>query len=85
MYISKWYYDGTVNRIMADYPNIAEHFYYVFCDQEYVFASYDLKEVKKFIKKIFPRQRENTSKIFFFVRDAVSNIKFSFADIVGID
>lgn len=44
------------DRYMFGYPNIAEHFYYLWLDDfildDIIFASYDLEEVKKFISQL---------------------------------
>ena len=46
--------DRIVDRIMFDYPNIAEHFYFLYWETmmrpDIIFGSYDLDEVKRFIE-----------------------------------
>lgn len=52
LYGSSFFLNDTEDRIMFDYPNIAEHFYYLYWDtgNDAVFGSYDLEEVKRFIE-----------------------------------
>lgn len=57
IYISEFYIDrDRRNRIMASYPNIAKHFYYVYLNygRDIYFASYDIEEVKRFITTFVP-------------------------------
>lgn len=58
IYISGFYIDrDRHDRIMASYPNIAKHFYYVYLDnRDIYFASYDLDEVKRFITTFIPER-----------------------------
>lgn len=45
----------TVDRIMLSYPNIAEHFYYLWMDsytRDIIFGTYDIEELKKFIGQL---------------------------------
>lgn len=59
IYISGFYINidnkDRYDRIMASYPNIAKHFYYVYLNnRDIYFASYDINEVKRFITTFVP-------------------------------
>lgn len=55
VYGSMFYINRTVDRVMFDYPETANHFYYLYAhtyQTEIIFASYSIAEVKCFIENM---------------------------------
>lgn len=54
VFANSFYINNKVDKILIDYPNIADHFYYLYnyngCHADVIFGSYDLDEVKRFIE-----------------------------------
>ena len=78
IYGSMYYIDGTVERVMFDYPETAKHFYYLRCTSCYnydiYFATYSVTEMREFIRNMSWTDRNK--KWGLYVEDAVTKKEY---------
>ena len=73
IYGSNYYMSGekSVDRVMLDYPETAEHFYYLHStgcmNTDIIFASYSAEEIRKFVQQMSWTERNKVRNLY--VRD----------------
>lgn len=77
IYGSGFYLGEEIERVMFDYPNTADHFYYLWYSGyqlDIIFASYKIDEIKRFIKSLNFTDFNKRTKLY--VVDAVTKEHF---------
>ena len=77
IYGSGFYLGERIERVMFDYPNTADHFYYLWHDGyqlDIIFASYKIDEIRRFIKSLNFTDFNKRTKLY--VVDAVTKEHF---------